>query len=67
MGVSKFSKKAEEFIDGKKTSNKKKKEVQAIVLRVPVNLLNKVDQAINNRDINVSRNTWILEAIHRYL
>ena len=67
MGVSKFSKKAEEFIDGKKTSNKKKKEVQAIVLRVPVNLLNKIDQAIDNRDINVSRNTWILEAIHRCL
>jgi hypothetical protein len=66
MAVSKISKKEEEFIDGKKTS-KKKKEVQAIILRVPLNLLNKIDQVIDKRDINVSRNTWILEAIHRYL
>ncbi len=65
MAVSKISKKEEEFIDGKKTS--KKKKVQAIILRVPLNLLNKIDQVIDKRDINVSRNTWILEAIHRYL
>jgi len=66
MAVSKISKKEEEFIDGKKTF-KKKREVQAILLRIPVNLLNKIDQAIDSRDISVSRNTWILEAIHKYM
>jgi len=64
MTVSKISKKEESFIDGKKTS-KNKSDVQAIVLRVPVNLLKKIDAKIEKREIKTSRNTWLLEAIHK--
>lgn len=62
MGVSKISKQAKSFIDGK-NETKKKNEMQAIVLRVPINILKKIDEKIENREIKISRNTWLLETI----
>lgn len=64
MGVSKISKKAKSFIDGK-TKERQKNEMQVVMLRIPVRLLKKIDAKIENREIKISRNTWLLEAINK--
>ncbi len=38
-----------------------------INLRVPTDVLTKMDQAVETRPLKISRHTWIMEAIHRQL
>lgn len=65
MPISKPSKKQETFIQGKKPNNPGKN--QGVLLRIPQDFLDKIDNDIANRPIKISRNTWILEAIHNSL
>ncbi len=41
-----------------------KKDIQDIRLRVPTELLAEIDQLIGKRKPKISRNNWILEALH---
>jgi hypothetical protein len=36
----------------------------AVMLRIPKNNLKRVDRLVGNRAVNISRNMWIMEAIH---
>ena len=65
MVVSKVTKKQQEFIEGKKDENSKTS--QTVILRVPKDMLEKIDSSLKSRPIKMSRNTWFLEAIYRYL
>jgi len=65
MVISKITKKQEDFIEGKETSNSE--EYQSVLLRIPKTLLVKIEESMQDRPIKVPRNTWILEAIYRYL
>ena len=44
----------------------KKREV-TVNLRVPTELLTRIDEAVNRRPFRTSRHSWILEAIYRQL
>ncbi len=59
------TKKQEEFVSGKK--KKKVLQTYPIILRVPQDMLDKIEEAIEDRPVKISRNTWFLEAAHRYL
>ena len=39
----------------------------AVVLRIPANILKRVDAAVKARPIRTPRHTWLLEAIHEKL
>ena len=66
MPVSKPSKKEETFINGKKSDlNVRSGKSQGVLLRIPQDFLDRIDSDIANRPIKISRNTWILEAIHK--
>ena len=44
-----------------------KTATQTVVLRVPANLLVRLDGAVANRTVRVPRHTWLLEAISEKL
>lgn len=50
--------------DNKNTTEKK--DATYINLRVPTNMLDNINEAMNER-VGISRNAWILEAIHEKL
>ena len=42
-------------------------EVQKITVRLPKNLVDQIDEAINERPISISRNQWLAEAAYAAL
>jgi len=70
MVVSKIPKKQEAFIEGKQEEieqRKKLKKSHNVLVRIPDDMHGKIDAAIKERPIKISRNMWILEAINAYL
>lgn len=70
MVVRKIPKKQEAFIEGKREESKQRKELRKlhnVLVRIPDDMHRKIDVAINERPIKVSRNMWILEAINSHL
>lgn len=70
MVIRKISKKQEDFIKGKKDVSKQKKksnQTHNVLIRIPENMIEKIEDSIEERPIKISRNTWILEAINAYL
>ncbi len=47
-------------------ADNKKKEYSYLNFRIPTDMLKKVDEALKER-VGISRNGWILEAIHEKL
>ena len=69
MVISKVTKRQEEFIEKKpkREQEKKGQEVQNIILRVPIEMLERIEKAIEERPVKIPRNTWFLEAASQYL
>jgi hypothetical protein len=49
------------------SSHAKPSDTAAVVLRLPSEMLAKVDDSVQSRPIRIPRHTWILEAIHEKL
>ena len=68
MSVKKISKKEKDFITSKKENTKKNNtDSQLVTLRIPEDLLEKIDIKVLSRPLKVSRNMWILETLHAAL
>lgn len=52
---------------GGSVAKTKSKDNQKILLRIPGELLEKIDNSLASKTIKVPRNTWILEAIDEKL
>lgn len=48
---------------GSVPNKRKAKKVHAIALRIPDDLLQRIDQLLEGRAVRIPRHTWILEAI----
>lgn len=48
---------------GSVAKKKSNKNVEKILIRIPTELLSKVENALTTRPLKTPRNTWILEAI----
>lgn len=44
-----------------------KDEPTAIVLRIPADMLRKIDVSVRGRPVRTPRHTWLLEALHEKL
>lgn len=49
------------------TKDKKHEAEKSILLRVPSNTLEKIDEIVNSRQIKTPRHTWLLEAVFEKL
>lgn len=76
MVVRRKPKTIEEFIgeggsapqaESKPVEETSEKEIQSLKLRIPVDLLEQVDQSVKSRRPAPSRHQWILEAIYEKL
>lgn len=65
MVISKLPKKQEEFIQGKK--KEKLNHLHNVLVRIPDDMLERMESKIKERSVKISRNKWILEAISNYL
>jgi len=73
MVVRKIPKKQETFIEGKlETAEQQKKlskfrKLHNVLVRIPEEMLQKIEKQIEEMPVKISRNTWILEAINSHL
>jgi hypothetical protein len=51
----------------KPPDNAEKDSTVAVVLRIPADVLSRVDAAVKARSIRTPRHTWLLEAVHEKL
>lgn len=65
MAISRATQKQKEFISGKK--RKHLVEGKSVLLRIPEEMLERIENAIEDRPVRISRNTWLLEAAYAYL
>ena len=65
MVISRAIQKQKEFVSGKQ--RKKLVDGKTVLLRIPEEMLEKIENAIEARPVKISRNTWMLEAAHAYL
>lgn len=52
---------------GEKTSRDKKNGTVTVSLRIPIGMLNEIDEALKRRPYRIPRHLWLLEAIHEKL
>ena len=72
MVISKIPKKQVEFIEGnseifEKEKTQKLRHIHNVLVRIPDEMIQKIEEQIQDRSVKISRNTWILEAINAYL
>lgn len=67
MVIRKIPKKQEAFISGSTPTKKPQTDVQSVLIRIPRDMIDKIEDALETRPVKVSRNVWLLEAINAYL
>lgn len=61
-----LEKEVEDFINKGGTPPQKdtvEKKTESLQLRIPSDLLKRVDRLVKNRDVKIPRHTWLVEAI----
>lgn len=66
MPVKKISRIEKNFIENE-NDEKNQLKVQLVTLRIPEELLYKIDIKVRSRPLKTSRNTWILETLYNAL